>query len=49
MADYQSAFDDLLHSADHGVFLPHLHYVVEEWPSKAAYWADGVLKTLPKL
>ena len=22
MADYQSAFDDLLHSADHGVFLP---------------------------
>jgi Cutinase len=27
----------------------HLQYVVEEWPSKAAYWADGVLKTLPKL
>ncbi len=28
---------------------PHLHYVVEEWPSKAAYWAAGLLKTLPKL
>jgi len=30
-------------------FCPHLHYVVEELSSKAAYWADGVLKTLPKL